>query len=69
MVVGLLLCNDGVWTDRCCGLCLVTDQWADQEVVKRIVTELQRAGYIVWFDCELWVLNLCATFTVLSHWL
>jgi hypothetical protein len=37
--------------------------------VKWIVTELQRAGYIVWFDCELWVLNLCATFTVLSHWL
>ena len=47
---------------------MATDQWADQEVVKRIVTELQRAGYIVWFDCEL-LLHLCATFTALSHWL
>ena len=28
------------------------DQWDVQEVVKRIVAELQRRNYLVWFDRE-----------------
>ena len=28
----------------------IVDQWDVQEVIKRIVAELQRRGYLVWFD-------------------
>ena len=31
----------------------VTDQWDVQAIVKRIVAELQRRSFSVWFDCEL----------------
>lgn len=29
-----------------------TDQWDVQDVVTRVVAELQRRGYNVWFDLE-----------------
>ena len=31
-------------------LCISLDQWDVQEIIKRIVAELQGRGYLVWFD-------------------
>ena len=31
---------------------VVTDQWAVQAIVERIVAELQGRGYLVWLDLE-----------------
>ena len=41
-------------------LCMSLDQWEVQPMVKRIVAELQRREYLVWFDRK------CRMYTRLS---